>query len=148
MAESKRLRGQFERNVDAKGRLALPSKLRSSLPSDLVITLSPKKDCLYLFDEDGFDAWLEEVFDAEGGFKANNSRHVAIQTVLASSGVDIHVDDANRINLGADMRRAAGIDKEVVVVGVRGYVQIWDKQRWEEFNNLADVASFFGSSQA
>ena len=138
------LNGEYRHKLDAKGRLSLPSKLRSDLSDTLVVMVNPKSECLYAFTApEDFDAWMVSVFEKDGGFNPSNSQHVNVRRVLKSRAVNVAIDGANRINLGAGQREAVQIDKDVVLVGNTGYFEIWDAKRWDEFCDEVDVASFF-----
>ncbi len=56
---------------------------------------------------------------------------------------DVEVDSSGRIMLPAEVRAAAGIDKEVVIVGNTGRFEIWDAKRYEEMNDDIDLSLFY-----
>ena len=101
--------GEFRHKLDAKGRLSLPSDFRKVLPMNLKITLSPKNDSLYVFDSDGFSAWVASLFNKDGGFQPSNSKHVNMRKVLNSRAKNVELDASGRIGISADLRNAAGL---------------------------------------
>lgn len=135
--------GEFRYKLDAKGRLSLPADFRKELPKNLMITLSPKNDSLYVFDPDGFSAWVSSLFEKDGGFQASNSKHVNMRKVLNSRAKKVDLDSSNRIGLTAELREAAGLDKDVVLVGDTDHFEIWDAKRWDDFCNSVDLTSLF-----
>lgn len=135
--------GEFRYKLDAKGRLSLPSDFRKELPKNLMITLAPKNDSLYVFDADGFSAWVASLFDKDGGFQPSNSRHVNMRKVLNSRAKKVDLDSSNRIGLSADLREAAGLDKDVVLVGDTDHFEIWDAKRWDDFRSDVDLSALF-----
>ena len=64
------LTGSYDRNLDAKGRLSLPPAFRKQLDDQVRVLPAPEKevDALYVFTEDTFKAWLDDVFRAKGGY--------------------------------------------------------------------------------
>ena len=135
--------GEFRHKLDAKGRLSLPSDFRKVLPMNLKITLSPKNDSLYVFDSDGFSAWVASLFNKDGGFQPSNSKHVNMRKVLNSRAKNVELDASGRIGISADLRNAAGLGTDVVLVGDTDHFEIWDAKRWDDFCNSVDLSSLF-----
>lgn len=139
------LNGEFHFKVDVKGRLSLPAKFRKALSNDLVVTLNPKLECLYVFQPADFNAWVAKTFDDKfGGYDATNDLHVRLRRKLKARAKDVEVDASGRIMLAADARETVEIDKEVVLVGNTGYFEIWDVKRYEQQNDETDLGLLFG----
>ena len=135
------LLGTYNHKLDAKGRLTLPASFRKALPEDLVVTVSPKRDCLYVFDQPGFTAWVDSLFDHEDGYDAGNERHADVRLVLNSLAKPVEVDSAHRIGLSADQCADVGLEKDVVIVGDNDHFTVWDAKRWNGFFAEVDTAS-------
>lgn len=135
--------GEYRHKLDAKGRLSLPSDFRKVLPQNLKVTLSPKNDSLYVFDSEGFGTWVNSLFEKDGGFTASNSKHVNMRKVLNSRAKNVDLDGSGRIGVSADLREAAGLTKDVVLVGDTDHFEIWDAKRWDEFCDSVDLNSLF-----
>lgn len=136
--------GEFRFKVDAKGRLALPAKFRKVLSKDLVVSRELTDECLYVFEPDGFNDWVTQLFeDKFGGYNATNRQHVKLRTKLKSNADNVEVDSAGRIVLNAKMREACGIDKEVVLVGNTGHFEIWDAKAYDEAFEDIDLGIFY-----
>lgn len=134
--------GEFHHKLDAKGRVSLPSGFRKVLSENLKVTLSPEKECLYVFEPEAFSEWVNLFFKEDGGYNPRSRRHVNTRRVLNSRARDIEVDAAGRINISADLRTDAGLEKEVVINGDTDHLEIWDAKRWSEFieaNDLLDL---------
>lgn len=139
------LNGEFRFKVDAKGRMSLPAKFRKVLSTDLVVTLNPKDECLYVFESTGFNAWVAKVFrDKFGKYDETNDLHIRLRRKLKSRAKDVEVDGSGRIMLTAEARATVGIDKDVVVVGNTGYFEIWDAKRYESQDDDTDLGVLFG----
>lgn len=132
--------GTYEHKVDAKGRVALPSKFRKAYEraeasgeinkTELVITPSPSKykdgqnECLYVFTTEDFDVWVKSFFDVVGGYNPRNKAHETQMLALHANVEDVKIDAAGRINIPAKFREKAGLENEVAVVGNSGHFEI------------------------
>ncbi len=135
------LLGEFSRKIDAKGRLSLPADFRKELSEDLRITLSIDKSCLYIFETEDFNKWVASLFDAQGGFNVGNAMMVRQKTVLNSRASKCEIDNVGRIKISASFREAAGLDKDVVVIGNGDRIEIWDEEHWNQFALDTDLSS-------
>ena len=135
--------GEYHHKLDAKGRISLPSDFRKLLSKDLKVSLSPKNDCLYVFEPEGFSAWVDSIFEAKGGYRANSASDVNMRRWLNSRARSAEIDNSGRIGIAADHREKAGQDKEVVLVGNTDHFEIWDAKRWDDFNNSIDISDLF-----
>jgi len=145
---------RLEQNDNGSKRVAIPSDVKSTLPSEMDkdkarlkpvrVTLSPTGDCICIFEPKKFDKWatafLESVF--EGGYEPGNSNHMAVRTVLYERAPLITPDTNGRVNIPAGMCDEAGFGSEVKQPFVVGdHVEIWDPTRWKEFSSKIDIAS-------
>ncbi len=135
------LLGEFSRKIDAKGRLSLPADFRKALSDNLKVTLSLDDTCLYLFETEDFNHWVESLFEAQGGFNIGNGRMVGQKRKLNSRAANCEVDSAGRISLSASLREKVGFGKDVVIVGNGDHVEIWDEERWNQFLLDTDLTS-------
>lgn len=138
------LNGVFRFKVDSKGRVALPAKFRKVLSKDLVVTLELKDECVYVFETPDFNDWVHKLFvDKFGEYKESDRMHVRLRSKLKARANDVEVDASGRIILPAEIRAAAGIDKEVVIVGDTGRFEIWDAKRYEQVDAEIDLGLFY-----
>lgn len=130
-------KGNFQHNMDASGRVALPAMFRKSLERDQVMTLvKGMSEALYLIPEDRFDEWVDGCgFFGESGYKLNNDDHEDIYDRLYGDSYDTTIDSAGRINIPVEFREAAGLKKDVTFVGKRDRIEIWDTAAWEAHKN-------------
>ena len=117
--------------IDAKSRLALPVGVRTSLGENkkLVVTNSiyRNKKCLDLYT---LDAWLvlEEKIAKLPSLNANVQ---AFQRFYLSAGTVIELDGQNRLLIPKNLKLFAGIDLDLVLVGMGSKLEIWNKNSWE-----------------
>ena len=142
------LKGEYRHKLDAKGRLNLPASFRKALTKDLVVTLSPKKDYLMVFDDEGFENWIKSLFegvrkDGEEGFRPNNLSLANSRKVLHARARNVELDNSGRLGVPSDLRETVSLSKEVVLVGDGDHIEIWDAKRWDEFAESVDLMSLF-----
>ena len=124
-------RGQFLAKIDAKSRVALPVGVRSSLPENkqLVVTNSiyRNRKCLDLYT---LEAWLtlEEKIAKLPSLNANVQ---AFQRFYLSAGIIIEMDAQNRLLLPKNLKQFAGLDVELVLVGMGNKLEIWNQDSWD-----------------
>lgn len=123
-------RGEYAHNIDLKGRLIIPAKFREDLGENFVVT-KEIGGCLSVYPETGWQAF-EEKLGSLPRSKAN------IVRFFSGSAVDTGLDKQGRVLLSAALKEYAGLEKEVVLVGVLDRVEIWDKTKWEENNAIAE----------
>ena len=138
------LNGYFRFKVDSKGRLVLPAKFRKVLSKDLIVSRELTDKCLYVFEPSAFNEWVDRLFDRKfGGYDPTSPEHVMLRTRLKSNANDVEMDSAGRIMVKSDLREAAGIDKEVVLVGNTGYFEIWDAEAYDATIASIDLGIFY-----
>ena len=121
------MKGEYRHNVDAKGRLFIPAKLREELGSSFVVTKG-LDNCLFLYSQPAW-AVLEDKIRSLPLSRARD-----LQRFFFSSAADCELDGQGRILLPANLRAFAGLNKEAVIIGVSGRTEIWDAARWDEYN--------------
>lgn len=143
------LTGTYVRNLDDKGRLSLPPAFKGAFDGcKLKAIFAPEKDvdAVYVFTEGTFEAWLNSVFEAKGGFNPVDPAHRAVKEMLNGEATELKIDSASRISLPEDARNRAGLDHEVAVVGNDDRLVIWDTAKLNARQAAAEdiLADFFG----
>ena len=129
-------RGEYHNLVDDKGRLSIPAKFRELISSQhvgpLVVTLG-LDPCLWLYPG---DTWKknEEQLSRLNPFDADARQ--LVRAFLGSSE-ECDLDKQGRIVISPVLRRAAGLNRNVVLVGLLNRVEIWDKEKYESYRNQA-----------
>lgn len=124
------LLGQVNNKLDDKNRLSFPSKFRKELGNNLIITQN-MEGSLLVVSELRYKTLLEGTENKP--FILKEVREV--QRFLFGSAVEIELDEKGRFILPEHLKIYSGIESEAVFVGVYNRVEIWDKKRWEEYNN-------------
>ncbi|MCA1838967.1 MAG: division/cell wall cluster transcriptional repressor MraZ [Actinomycetota bacterium] len=130
------LLGEFRHSLDPKGRVFLPARWREELKDGVVVTRG-LDGCLLLMTRQRFDKKAGELESLTEEHKANRD----YSRVFFSAASEEQVDKQGRMNIPSGLREAAGLGKEVVLVGVNSRAEIWDKTRWEAYHG--DTAGQF-----
>ena len=125
--------GEYNHTIDAKGRLIIPSKFREQLGEAFVIT-NGNDGCLSIYSKEDWDSVLEKLKALPG----NRDKREIIRKVVAQAN-EVELDKQGRILIPQSLRESAGLEKDVVLAGVLGRVEIWDKTRWHDTSDYDDV---------
>ena len=126
-------------NMDAKGRLAIPTKVRESLLSDcggrIVMTAHTDEKCLLIYPEHEWNQKLPEIM----ALPNRNKKAARMQRLLLGYATPMEVDEANgRILLPPTLRDFAGIDKKLMLVGLLNKYELWSEENWFNYLNQDD----------
>lgn len=126
--------GEYSHTIDAKGRLIVPSRLREGLGDAFVVTKG-LDGCLFAYPKEEWALFEEKL----GTLPLTNQNARKFSRFFLAGAALAEVDKQGRILLPAVLREFAGLEKEVVFVGVSKRVEIWDKEKWEEANTFDDM---------
>lgn len=126
--------GEYNHTVDEKGRLIIPSKFREELGSEFVVTKG-LDGCLFAYDLTEWHA-LEEKLRA---LPLTNKDARAFARFMLAGAASVEIDKQGRILLPQVLRSFAGLEKEVVLIGVASRIEIWNKAKWDEASYDADA---------
>ena len=118
--------GRYEHSIDAKGRLTVPAKFRGDLASGTVVTKGIDR-CLFLFPTAEFETLAARI--RELPITQEEAREFRRQ-MFADAGADIP-DKQGRIIVPPYLREYAGIDNQVIVIGLDTYIEIWPAEAWK-----------------
>jgi MraZ protein len=129
-------RGANAISLDAKGRLAMPSRYRDELVSrsagQLIVTIDAIDPCLCVYPLDEWDV-IESKLRELPSFKEENRR---LQRLLIGNAVDLELDGSGRFLIPPRLREYAKLDKRAMLVGQLNKFQLWDEDAW---NAVADA---------
>jgi MraZ protein len=120
--------GTYTPKLDDKGRLTLPAKFRDALAGGLMVTKSQDRS-LAVYPRETFEQMARRASSASRG----DPEARAFLRYLAAGTDEQHPDSQGRITLSADHRRYANLSKDCVVAGSVDYLEIWDAQAWQEY---------------
>jgi len=139
--------GETAINLDAKGRLAIPTRYRELVDEQcagrLVLAYSAfDAGALWLFPEQEWKRVRDDVM----GLSTFKPSHRALQRRLVGSAAPVEPDGSGRIQLPQTLRQVAGLDKHIVFLGMGNRFEIWNEstlneKRKEEESSLSEPAS-------
>lgn len=140
-------RGTFDYSLDAKHRLTVPAKFRATLSDGLVLAKGTAP-CIAIWTPDQFDAYVSAALAELHPMSPQADK---IDRFFQANSVDSELDSAGRVGIPEFLRQYAGLTKEVVVTGVRNRLEVWDRERWHEYNGALDITELtqaFGGASA
>ncbi|WP_433876917.1 division/cell wall cluster transcriptional repressor MraZ [Sinomonas atrocyanea] len=133
------LLGTYSPRLDEKGRLILPAKYRDELAEGLVLTRGQER-CIYVFSQKEFERVHEQMREAP--ISSRQARDYL--RVFLSGASDEVPDKQGRVTIPPNLRKYAGLDRDLAVIGVGTRAEIWDAQAWEDY--LTEKESAFSET--
>ncbi len=121
---------EYFHNIDSKGRVIMPSKFREEIGEEFYITKGMDK-CLFIYPVSAFI----QMTDKLDKLSATKREARAFSRVFFSGASNQEIDKQGRFLIPQSLRKYADIEKEVAIIGVSNRIEIWDKNRWEEYSN-------------
>jgi len=123
-------RGVTALTLDSKGRLAVPAKFREVLQlragGKLVVTADSAL-CLLVYAAPDWEPIQQRLM----GLSSFNTRTRDLQRLLVGNASDVELDSAGRILIPPSLRKFAGLDKDVALVGQGARFELWDEAKWD-----------------
>ena len=132
--------GRSALTLDGKGRLSIPVKVRELLTDPersgerISVTITRHSDkCLLLFPQEvwvGKKAQVEKLPEEMRWFRR----------LIVGSATTVELDGASRVLVAPELREAAGLVRDVVLVGMGDQLEIWDAStlKWTEERDLVE----------
>ncbi len=124
-------RGINSATLDAKGRMALPARVRETVSSvsdgHLVVTIDTEERCLLLYPLPMWEV-VQGKLESLPNVKPSSRK---LQRLLIGHATDLEPDANGRVLLPQKLRDYAGLDRKLVLVGQGNKVEIWSEPRWE-----------------
>lgn len=124
-------RGATSLNLDAKGRLAVPSRHRDALLAQcagrLVLTAHPHR-CLLLYPQPAWEPIQSKIMSLSS-FDPQSSR---MQRLLVGYAEDVDLDGSGRMLVSSVLREFAGLEKQAMLVGQGSHFEVWSMESWRQ----------------
>ncbi|MGY3749708.1 division/cell wall cluster transcriptional repressor MraZ [Vagococcus acidifermentans] len=132
--------GEFQHNIDAKGRLIVPAKFREGLGEKFVVTRG-MDGCLFGYPQSEWEIMEQKMKEMPISKKETR----AFVRFFYSAATECEIDKQGRINIPPTLRNHAVLEKNCVVIGVSSRIEIWSAERWAAFSaeaeeNFDDIA--------
>lgn len=117
--------GEYQHNVDPKGRIFIPARLRDEL-GERFIAAKGLDNCLFIYSS-GEWSLLEGKIRSLPLSKARN-----LQRFFFAGACELEPDKQGRVLIPQNLREYAFLSKEAMIIGASNRVEIWDRLRWEK----------------
>ena len=119
--------GEYEHSLDPKGRLIMPARLRDDIGEKFIVTKG-LDGCLFAFS-------LSEWTNFEQKLRSlpiSNKDARSFTRFFFAGAIDCEIDKQGRFLISSNLREFAGLEKEVIIVGMDSRIEIWSKDKWEK----------------
>jgi MraZ protein len=126
--------GTYCRTIDEKCRVAIPKSIRAVLGEGVEVTiyLAPgTNDSLNLYTEEGFERLAKQL----AGVSPTGADVRAFSRLFYGQAQRVTVDRQGRVRVPGELALWAGLKREVVLLGVRDHLELWDRGRWEIYRD-------------
>lgn len=125
--------GEYNHNLDDKGRLAIPAKFRTILKKGAVVTKG-LDNCLFLYSKEQF----EKIAVRFAALPISQAKARAFTRHMLAGAMDVEFDNQGRITLPEYLRKFSGLKKSIIVAGLYNHLEIWDESAWAQYKAEAE----------
>lgn len=131
--------GEYHHSIDDKGRLTIPAKVRYELGEKFIVTRG-LDNCLFIYPRNEWNNIIAKYKELPNTKDARN-----FMRFFLSGATECEFDKQGRINIPFPLSKYADLQKDCIVIGVNDRLEVWSKDRWEEFilnneDSLSDIA--------
>ena len=119
--------GEYEHTIDAKGRISMPAKIRKDMGETFIVTKG-LDGCLFAFSQ---EEWLNFETKLKSLPLSDKNARNFVRFFLAGA-TECEIDKQGRFLIPNNLRIAANLEKEAVIIGVGTRLEIWNKSTWEK----------------
>ena len=132
------LLGTYEHTIDDKNRLTLPARFRESFADGIVVKRGIER-CLDAYRRED---WVRHVESRLAPLDPLSKETRQLQRFLFSGASEAELDKQGRVMIPAPLIAHAALGREVVVLGIRDHLEIWDRDAWH-----CELAEVEGSAE-
>ena len=127
--------GQFQHNLDDKGRLMIPARFRELLAAGAFITQGFDR-CLMVMT----DTYFRQVYDRISAMNLADPMARLLRRLILSNAYPVEVDKVGRILLPQNLRQSILLESEAILAGQGDYFEVWNPAEWnEQMAQLQDI---------
>lgn len=123
--------GQYHHNLDEKGRLTIPAKFRDPLTNGAFLTQGFDRN-LRLLTQADFETMAAQI----NRLSMTDPAIRQLRRLIFATASEVHLDRIGRTLVPQFLREFAGLENEVIIVGVGEAIEIWSPDAWSEQENL------------
>lgn len=120
--------GSYEYNIDEKGRVVIPSKMREEVGSKLFL-IKGFEGCVSLFKEADFNNYIQKL----QLLPYEKSKVRKYSRLLLASVVELSIDRQGRMLIPTKTLRDYKIGSKVMILGQIDHIEIWDLESWNQY---------------
>lgn len=125
--------GQYEHTIDAKKRLALPSKFRGELGDKVVITKGTE-NCLVIYTQKEWQIMADKL----SNLPISQVEARSFSRNILAGAMEVCLDKLGRILVPDYLKDYAGFKKNVTICGLSSKLEVWDSEKWNEYMKKAE----------
>ena len=127
--------GEYRNNLDEKGRMLVPSRVRNLIPGNQLVLTRGIDKCVWVYTPDEWKRIATQMLDSSSVFK---SKTRLLQRRIIAPAQECEIDKSGRINIPPSLRDSAGLSKEVVLLAMEKYMEIWDVSEYDNYLNESE----------
>lgn len=128
--------GEYNHNLDDKGRLAIPAKFRAVLKKGAVVTKG-LDNCLFLYSKEQF----QKIAQKFASLPISQAKARAFARHMLAGAMDLSFDNQGRVTLPEYLRQFSGLKKGIIIAGLYNHLEIWDEKAWKNYKQEAEKNS-------
>lgn len=125
--------GEYTHLIDAKKRLAIPSKFRKALGKAAVITRG-LDNCLFLFPLKEWKVLSNKLSQLPIG--QQDAR--GFNRLMMAGAAEVELDSLGRILIPEYLKSLSGLEKKVVLAGLGSRIEVWDEKIWQNYKETVE----------
>jgi MraZ protein len=126
--------GEYRHSLDVKGRIIVPSKFRDGLGDKFVLTKG-LDGCLFAYSKEEWANFEEKIKT----LPLTNKDARAFVRFFFAGAVECEIDKQGRTLVPPMLREYAGLNKDLVIIGVSNRVEIWSQEKWDNYSEAEDL---------
>lgn len=128
--------GEYEHTLDAKGRLIMPAKIREDIGEKFIVTKG-LDGCLFGFSQNEWTNFEEKLKT----LPLTNKNARDFVRFFLSGAIECEIDKQGRFLIASNLREYANMEKEVVIIGVGTRIEIWNRDKWKQYNSDENISA-------
>ena len=120
--------GKYEHTIDSKRRLPLPARLRDALGKTVVLTRG-LEGCVFVYTQSQWTEFAEKV----NKLPVSQASARSFARLFFGSAMEVELDGLGRVLIPEYLKAHGQLKKNVVIMGTGGRLELWDKERWEQY---------------
>ncbi|OGZ42135.1 MAG: cell division/cell wall cluster transcriptional repressor MraZ [Candidatus Ryanbacteria bacterium RIFCSPHIGHO2_02_FULL_45_43] len=125
--------GEYKHSIDKKRRVSIPAKMRKVLGDRIIITRGLDQ-CLFIYSIEEWQAIAQKLSHLSIG---QPKIRQFVRIMLSGAG-ESEIDSLGRILIPEHLKNYASLNKKVVITGVYTRAEIWDEEKWNQYNSTSE----------